>query len=169
MTGMSKKVEPTGASAATSFGEQLGSFLALAASARLVRSEQFTSMPPLADKVSMESDDTRSQGKQPSEIAATAAPASHPYTGPDRRAGGRRQNLLDRRSGLDRRRGPGRRRSDDRRAAEEGEMTDEQFEFIMAVNEYKRVNKRPFPTWTEILDVIRALGYRKVAERQDIR
>ena len=48
-------------------------------------------------------------------------------------------------------------------------MTEEQFEFLMAINEYKRVNRRPFPTWTEVLDVIRALGYRKVAEPQDIR
>ena len=74
-----------------------------------------------------------------------------------------------RRSGLDRRRGPGRRRSDDRKAAEEGEMTAEQFEFIMAVNEYKKVNKRPFPSLTEILDVMKALGYRKVAEPDNIR
>jgi len=48
-------------------------------------------------------------------------------------------------------------------------MTDEQFEFIMAINEYKAVNKRPFPTWTEVLDVMRALGYRKLAERGNIR
>jgi len=91
----------------------------------------------------------------------------------ERRQDGRRKSerrdVVDRRAGLDRRRGPGRRRSDDRRAAEEGEMTDQQFEFIMAINEYKRVNRRPFPTWTEVLDVIRALGYRKVAEREDIR
>ena len=79
-----------------------------------------------------------------------------------------RRDVVDRRVGLDRRRGPGRRRSEDRKAAEEGEMTDEQFDFIMAVNEYKRVNKRPFPSWTEVLDIIRALGYRKVADPQDI-
>ena len=60
-------------------------------------------------------------------------------------------------------------RTDERRAAEEGEMTDEQFAFIMALNEYKAVNKRPFPTWTEVLDVIKALGYRKVAEPGPIR
>jgi hypothetical protein len=87
------------------------------------------------------------------------------YTGPDRRSGARRN---DRRSGFDRRRGPGRRRSDDRRAAEEGEMTPEQFEFLMAINEYKEANRRPFPSWTEVLDIIRALGYRKVAKPQDI-
>ena len=79
-----------------------------------------------------------------------------------------RRSVVDRRGGLERRRGPGRRRSDDRRAAEEGEMTNEQFEFLQAVNEYKQVNKRPFPTWTEVLDVVKALGYRKVAEPQDI-
>lgn len=87
----------------------------------------------------------------------------------DNRRSEDRRAAVDRRSGLDRRRGPGRRRSEDRRAAEEGEMTGEQFEFIMAVNEYKRVNKRPFPTWTEVLDIIRALGYRKVAEQEKIR
>ena len=48
-------------------------------------------------------------------------------------------------------------------------MNDVQFEFIMAINEYKRVNKRPFPSWTEVLDIITALGYRKVAQEQDIR
>ncbi len=42
-------------------------------------------------------------------------------------------------------------------------MTDEQFAFIMAIDEYKRVNNRPFPSWTEVLEVIKHLGYRKVA------
>jgi len=69
----------------------------------------------------------------------------------------------DRRTGLERRRGPGRRRSDSRRSAEEGELNDEQFDFVMAMDEYKRVNKRPFPSWTEVLEVIKYLGYRKVA------
>ena len=82
----------------------------------------------------------------------------------ERRAEARRKLETDRRTGLERRRGPGRRKCDERRAAEEGEMTDEQFEFLMAIETYKRVNKRPFPTWTEVLEVIKALGYRKVAE-----
>ena len=72
--------------------------------------------------------------------------------------------LADRRSDLDRRRGPGRRLSEDRKAAEEGQMTDEQFEFIKAVDEYKKLNSRPFPSWTEVLEIIKTLGYRKVAE-----
>ena len=45
----------------------------------------------------------------------------------------RRKSIVDRRIGLDRHRGPGHRRSDERKAAEEGEMTDEQFTFLMAL------------------------------------
>ncbi len=90
------------------------------------------------------------------------------HTGQERRDNDR-LDRRERRCGLDRRRGPGRRRSDDRRSAEEGEMTDEQFAFIRAIDEYKKVNNRSFPTWTEVLDVLVALGYRKVAEPQDIR
>jgi hypothetical protein len=88
----------------------------------------------------------------------------------------KRKNIVDRRTGLERRlldlgsptglerrRGPGRRRTDDRRNAEEGEMSDEQFEFVLAIDTYKRLNNRPFPTWTEVLEVVKQLGYRKVA------
>lgn len=96
-------------------------------------------------------------------------PPKGPPGGAERRGRQERRSVVDRRSGMERRRGPGRRRSDERRSAEEGEMTEEQFEFLLAINEYKRVNKRPFPTWTEVLDVMKALGYRKVAQRQDIR
>ena len=78
----------------------------------------------------------------------------------------RRKCVVDRRLNLERRRGPGRRRPDDRRAAEEGNMTDEQFEFVTAIDQYKRANQRPFPTWTEVLEVIKAMGYRKIAEPQ---
>ncbi len=86
----------------------------------------------------------------------------------ENRDGEDRRNVVDRRLGLDRRRGPGRRRAEDRRSAEEGEMTDEQFEFLMAINEYKKLNKKAFPSWTEVLDVIKALGYRKVEEPGDL-
>ena len=83
------------------------------------------------------------------------------YTGPERRTGTERRDD----TGLERRRGPGRRRSDDRKAAEEGEMTAEQFEFCMAIETYKKANKKMFPTWTEVLEVVRHLGYRKVQPR----
>jgi hypothetical protein len=87
----------------------------------------------------------------------------------ERRSGkDRRANVLDRRLGLDRQRGPGKRRTDERRSAEEGQMSDEQFELLMAIDEYRRKNDRPFPTWTEVLEVIKAMGYRKVAEPQPL-
>jgi hypothetical protein len=47
-------------------------------------------------------------------------------------------------------------------------MSDEQFEFLMVIDEYKRKNARPFPTWTEVLEMIKAMGYRKVAEPQPL-
>jgi hypothetical protein len=86
----------------------------------------------------------------------------------ERRKGDRR-GVVDRRSSLDRRRGPGRRRTDYRRDAEEGHMNEEQLDFILAMDEYKRVNNRPFPTWTEVLDVVLFLGYRKVAEKGEFK
>ncbi|MFB0525301.1 MAG: hypothetical protein ACETVZ_07145 [Phycisphaerae bacterium] len=88
----------------------------------------------------------------------------------ERRGGkDRRQNVVDRRLGLDLRRGPGRRLTVARKSAEEGQMSDEQFEFLMAIQEYKSKNAKPFPTWTEVLEVIKALGYRKVAEPQPLK
>ena len=81
----------------------------------------------------------------------------------------RRKTVVDRRLGFDRRRGPGRRLSPERKAAEEGQMNDEQFVFLMAIDDYKKQNQRPFPTWTEVLEVIHALGYRKVAEPQSLK
>ena len=50
-----------------------------------------------------------------------------------------------------------------RRAAEEGEITGELLDFIQAIDEYKRVNERPFPSWSEVFEIIQYLGYRKVA------
>ena len=44
-------------------------------------------------------------------------------------------------------------------------MTAEQFEFVMAIETYKKVNKRMYPTWTEVLEVVQQLGYRKVMQR----
>ncbi len=86
------------------------------------------------------------------------------YSGTERRALDGRSKV-DRRRGLDRRRGPGRRRSDVRRSAEEGEMNDELLEFVMAIDDYKRANDRPFPSWSEIFEIVHYLGYRKVEKR----
>src|SRR5579871_6912483 len=46
----------------------------------------------------------------------------------------------------------------------ERDYTDEEIAFMKAMDQYKRDNRRPFPTWSEVLEVLRALGYRQVAE-----
>lgn len=40
----------------------------------------------------------------------------------------------------------------------------DEVEFMNAMDDYKRRSGRPFPTWSEVLEVLRDLGYRKVAE-----
>ena len=85
------------------------------------------------------------------------------------------RTVVDRRSGLERRgelsatglesgRGAGKRLDEYTKNAEEGSMNDEQYLFIQAIDAFKRVNKRSFPTWTEVLSVIRKLGYRKTCK-----
>jgi hypothetical protein len=89
-------------------------------------------------------------------------------TGVDRRDMAEFQRKLDGQpepelddTGLNRRRGPGRRRTDFTKAAEEGELTSEQFHFLSAVEAFKKSNNKMFPTWTDVLEVVRLLGYRK--------
>jgi hypothetical protein len=46
----------------------------------------------------------------------------------------------------------------------ERDYSDDETEFMKAMDRYKRENRRPFPTWSEVLEVLRSLGYRRVAE-----
>ena len=39
------------------------------------------------------------------------------------------------------------------------QMDQEVVAFINAIEEYKRHHQRPFPNWSEILEVVKALGY----------
>jgi hypothetical protein len=91
-------------------------------------------------------------------------PISHPPQGEvvDRRTGLDRRALSEpSATNLERRRGPGRRLTDFVKSAEEGEMNREQFLFLLAIDTFKRVNHKTFPTWTDVLEIIRKLGYRK--------
>jgi hypothetical protein len=86
----------------------------------------------------------------------------------DRRGNDRRKRAipvaLERRSGKDRRDERGeRRRQIDPTTCERDYSVDE-IEFMKAMDQYKRENRRPFPTWSEVLEVLRAIGYRRVAE-----
>src|SRR6266705_4937906 len=91
-----------------------------------------------------------------------------PPRGDDRRKhNDRRQRSIpvavERRSGKDRRQLGERRRQVDPTTCER-DYTDEEISFMKAMDQYKRDNRRPFPTWSEVLEVLRALGYRRVAE-----
>lgn len=61
-----------------------------------------------------------------------------------------------------------RRRTDRRRQIDpttcERDYSGLEVEFMKAMDDYKRKSGRPFPTWSEVLEVIISLGYRKVAE-----
>ena len=42
------------------------------------------------------------------------------------------------------------------------EYSDDERIFLVAMERYKRERRRPYPTWREVLHVVRSLGYRKV-------
>jgi hypothetical protein len=46
----------------------------------------------------------------------------------------------------------------------EHDYSGEELAFMKAIDQYKRDFRRPFPSWSEILEVAHALGYRLVAE-----
>jgi len=70
---------------------------------------------------------------------------------------------VERRSGKGREERGERRRRIDPTTCERNYNHDE-VEFMTAMDQYRRHTCRPFPTWSETLEVLRALGYRKVAE-----
>jgi hypothetical protein len=110
-------------------------------------------------------DERQKGGRRSSTDRRSGKPSN--YGGPERRAGRDRRVLPDRRRGTDRRGGHDRRhalrRSEDQEAfqkrVEEGELTLEEIEFVRAIDRYKRKFNRPFPTWSEILAIVKELGY----------
>lgn len=84
----------------------------------------------------------------------------------DRRAGeDRRKESVP--VAIERRQGPRREKVQRRRQIDpttcEREYTPEELEFMNALDEYKRTSGRMFPTCSEILEVIRGLGYARTA------
>jgi hypothetical protein len=78
-----------------------------------------------------------------------------------------RRKQKDRRTAMeakaieDRRNGAVRRRHIDPTTCER-DYSEDELEFMRAVDEYKRKNRRMFPTCSELLEVLQSLGYRKV-------
>jgi hypothetical protein len=48
----------------------------------------------------------------------------------------------------------------------EREYSKAEMDFMMAMNAYKQSSGRMFPTWSEVLEVLRGLGYEKVSQEQ---
>ena len=110
---------------------------------------------------------------------ATPQHAASPESAPsgDRKSGSGVTGQPDRRKrqipvATDRRRAENaaekRRKSERRRLIDpttcERDYNDDETDFMKAMDRYKRENRRPFPTWSEVLEVLGSLGYRKVAE-----
>ena len=74
--------------------------------------------------------------------------------------------VMDRR-GVDRSKLPERRRQVDPTTCER-DYNDEEIVFMKTMDNFKRDNRRPFPTWSEVLEVLLALGYRKVADATEL-
>jgi hypothetical protein len=43
----------------------------------------------------------------------------------------------------------------------ERDYTPEEIEFMKAMDDYKRKSGRQFPTWSEVLEVLKAMGYKR--------
>ena len=71
-------------------------------------------------------------------------------------------SIQERREIIDRRRQDRRRQIDPTTC--ERDYSDNEVEFMKAMDDYKRKSGRPFPTWSEVLEVMMSLGYRKVAD-----
>ena len=94
----------------------------------------------------------------------------HPAANGRRPADRRKRTIpvvADRRGSKKRADLPERRRQVDPTTCER-DYTDEEIIFMRSMDQYKRDNRRPFPTWSEVLEVLRALGYRKVADATDL-
>jgi hypothetical protein len=87
----------------------------------------------------------------------------------DRRRGGRREEAADEPAGpaMERRQKVNRRRQIDPTTCER-DYTDQEVEFMNALDDYKRKSGRMFPTCSEVLEVIQSLGYVKLSNEQKI-
>lgn len=89
--------------------------------------------------------DRRGNDRRVADHRGTAA-ATTTYTGEERRGGERRK--VERRRQID-------------PTTCERDYTDEEIEFMRAMDDYKRRAGRQFPTWSEVLEVLKAMGYKR--------
>ncbi len=99
---------------------------------------------------------TKSERRPSAPIKAESFEELKPENSPAELSASQRREIMDRR------------RQDRRRQIDpttcERDYSDGEIEFMRAMDDYKRKSGRPFPTWSEVLEVVMSLGYRKVAD-----
>lgn len=97
----------------------------------------------------------------PEEPAPPGSGMDRRTRGADRRGTERRQRAqsvpVERRKGGERRTGPRR----GKRSINQYDLEADVLEFINAINRFKARSGRAFPTWSEVLGILRDLGYQK--------
>ncbi len=109
--------------------------------------------------------------------AAPTAGSRKPTATIDRRSGGDRRSTPDRRQknepvaverrSVERRKKVPRRRQIDPTTCER-DYTNDEIEFMNALDDYKRTSGRMFPTCSEVLEVVRGLGYAKPSDERAV-
>jgi hypothetical protein len=112
------------------------------------------SSAPSELKVDRRGNGRRNGGDRRKPSPAATSSAATPFTGTEQRQAERRTKVE-------------RRRQIDPTTCER-DYSEEQVEFMKAMDLYKRRSGRQFPTWSEVLEVLQNLGYRKVAAPTEI-
>ncbi len=98
------------------------------------------------------------------DVADPDAPIVERRARPERRGADRRKTSVpvpvERRTGEDRRSQADRR--DQGKRGGEYDLDEDTLEFIAAVNRFKQASGKPFPTWSELLGIVKDLGYVKM-------
>lgn len=100
-------------------------------------------------------------------IAAAERRMQNRRIGGDRRRSGTETNFNKPERRISERRKVERRRLIDPTTCERDYSLDE-VEFMKAMDDYKRKSGRMFPTWSEVLEVVRSLGYAKVVQETTV-
>ena len=129
-----------------------------------------TETPPSSPRPARDPSPDPSKARAAPNLAAAPAAKDSPVGSSERRArrdrrdsGDRRRQQIpvavDRRTGGDRRTVPDRR--DDGKRAGEYHFDPDTHEFILEIERYKERERKTFPSWSEVLQIVKALGYVK--------
>jgi hypothetical protein len=96
---------------------------------------------------------TATKGQATQTSTAPSKPATNPVTNPVSKSGVTKKAVVKKTEPCS--------KQPDRSSPAMAEVDADVLEFIAAIDEFKQVNGRPFPSWSEVLLVVRQLGYRR--------